>query len=263
MSVPTSVALKLARAREHVESLRSEIDIFMGSGDAAVHLDLEDSGRQHVWRWTSFAEPPAHLALLVGDAVHNVRAALDHLIYALATQGAQRRQEEIKPTQMRQLQFPVYLDEETFLRNLGNGRLKFVSPDARHFIEARQPYAVIPDHPEQYLLWQLAELDNIDKHREVRLGLRQPVMTTTDWPMELQNTKFVPATPTSPPQPGDEFGRFTFQKPPGPDEVQTSMIFGVTIRDVHQQSQDAAEILRMYINAIDTTIITPLSGHLT
>lgn len=100
--------------------------------------------------------------LMIGDAIHNIRCALDHLWWQLAIDHLGR-----KPTEeeAREIQFPIltYLDPEKFRRHRF---VKHVSTEAADKAERMQRYDASPDQP--LLLTVLADLSNHDKHREIR-----------------------------------------------------------------------------------------------
>jgi len=100
--------------------------------------------------------------LMVGDAVHNLRCALDHLWWQLAIDhlGRQPTDEEA-----REIQFPIltYLASEKFR---GHRFLKHVCTEAADIAERLQRYDA--GEGQIALLTVLAELSNHDKHREIR-----------------------------------------------------------------------------------------------
>ena len=116
------------------------------------------------------AQPPARLGVLVGDAVHNLRAALDHVVYELAS--ANHGEGDLPAEVAEKLQFPVVYErtgrggKTPGERFDTSARQKLAGCPRAVFdlIEAEQPYhkgSAYTDHP----LWQLGQLDNYDKHR--------------------------------------------------------------------------------------------------
>ena len=81
------VELKLQRAEEHIAYLDAEIQSFLGSNPYGAYRTVEDEGLEHVIWWSRYAEPPARLGLIAGDAIHNLRSSLDHMVVALAQAG--------------------------------------------------------------------------------------------------------------------------------------------------------------------------------
>lgn len=82
-----SVRSLLAHAREHLDALNAAEQRYTeGDGHAAIH-EVHDDGRRHLFR-LKIAPPPSELAFIVGDLLHDVRSALDRIIYTMAVVGA-------------------------------------------------------------------------------------------------------------------------------------------------------------------------------
>lgn len=80
-----SVRAKLERAGEHGRLLDQELDAWLkDTPNALSHKISRDQLRHSVI--VSILKPPplTRWALFLGDAVHNMRSALDHLIYAIS-----------------------------------------------------------------------------------------------------------------------------------------------------------------------------------
>lgn len=150
----TSAQRKLKRGIEHVETLSGEASAF--EDDEAYLFETERKARsaQEIeYRCCAIQrEPmPLHWPLLAGEAIQNLRSALDHLVYELS--GGNRR-----------TQFPIFTDPCEF-QVLGLRKLKGVATEKRALIEEVQPYRLTPDAPAQDFLARLSSLSNLDKHR--------------------------------------------------------------------------------------------------
>jgi hypothetical protein len=81
-----SAKLKLERAEKHVRDLDSAFTAFVNQ---RPHRPLFKAQRQDENAWRMWIEiivdrhPPAELALIIGDAIHNFRCVLDHLMWEL------------------------------------------------------------------------------------------------------------------------------------------------------------------------------------
>jgi hypothetical protein len=101
---------------------------------------------------------PEDLPLVVGDALHNLRDSLDHIIFTLS----QKNPAMATPKGEESPQFPVH-DLATDILDRG---IKFLTWQASAEVcdlapdPARQPNL-------QHLLWLLDALNNREKHREV------------------------------------------------------------------------------------------------
>jgi hypothetical protein len=130
------------------------------------------------------AEPPLQMALVAGDAVHNLRSALDHVIYQFAVAGGASGE---------QSEYPIFEDAGEYRRR-SKDRLEGVAPELRDKIEATQPFHLRdgdgwrkPAGPDDPLaingaLRLIRRLDNRDKHRlaltaTARAPARPPTFT--------------------------------------------------------------------------------------
>jgi hypothetical protein len=154
----TSAQRKLTRGIEHIETLREEIAEFE-DGDAYVFsTEREPRSAQEIFHRcfaTEIKPPPDHWPLLVGEAIQNLRSALDHAVYALAPKRQRNR-----------TQYPIFTDECEF-QVIGSTLLPGVPPAIRALIQESQPYRCLPQAPDLDSLEILRTLSNIDKHREL------------------------------------------------------------------------------------------------
>jgi len=134
-------------------------------------------------RWAQIKEPPpVRLSILAGDALHNFRTALDHVVYAIAEQHLGSA---LTPAIEAKLMFPIVGNENSkgepangpdiFGSNKG-AWLYGIPSEARDFIENEQPYRRFHDPSDPtgrgYLwdpLWNLYDLERIDKHRRLNV----------------------------------------------------------------------------------------------
>lgn len=100
--------LKWRWANDHIASLGNKIRAFFDGDSYSVGSNFDQETEQHVIAVRLSAEPPlARWSLMVGDALHNLRSALDYLIYQLAIKGSGQE----PPPYHRRLQFPVFIEE--------------------------------------------------------------------------------------------------------------------------------------------------------
>lgn len=168
------VFAKLARAEEHLKLLQHDVDRWRESGSGP--LAREQNARRTEFRfytnWNS--EPDAtRWGLMLGDGIHNVRSALDHIVYACSGSDPPERCE-----------FPVFLSREQYFlpasnRSGGMFRIRGITNSGvRAEIENAQPWKNAT-RPKYHLFWMVHELDVQDKHR-----LITPVAMT---PQELRS----------------------------------------------------------------------------
>lgn len=157
------IGAKLDRADEHLKTLTDEITAYFDGEPHSyrTHADL-DAGTYSV-RVTIERQPSLRLAIICGDFVQNLRAALDHLANALVTKPVGRTQ------------FPIYSDRDEFMSQVAvpatrgqRGPLTGLDPLGEIFnlIESYQPYHRT-DETDAHPLIALSDLSNADKHRTI------------------------------------------------------------------------------------------------
>lgn len=170
LSAP-SYSQKLNRAGKHVEDLRSVCDDWLGMDAYRIvpHTDAH-TGRTEV-RAEISKPPPPEVALIMGDAVHAIRASLDHLALELAV--AFHSPSAVPSDIEENSEFVIVGDaDETrgahLFQSAAGRKLKGIDPKAREAIKGIQPYhrkTAFAQDP----LWMIHELDRIDKHRRLNL----------------------------------------------------------------------------------------------
>jgi hypothetical protein len=155
----SGVRLKLDRAEVHIKAFRRKIETFSKGDPPPFGFRTDktagpDKSVEYVLYAIVREPPPRELALLVGDALHSLRSALDHLVYELVPP---RNRKSLK------LQFPIFVDECEF-KVRSPPMIKGIKGDERTLIERLQPYAAA-DPPQNDPLAILRKLSNLDKHR--------------------------------------------------------------------------------------------------
>lgn len=160
---------KVTQARHHLKTLQLETRAFTETDPYQFTTEFDEEGIGHVRFKTGGKTIPKRLSLIAGDAVYNLRSALDHLVYQLALlQGGTGETNG----------FPIF-EEPAKYRHHANRLLRDVSPDHRARIEALQPYHIvfqlnprrIPKEFETHAwLFTIGRLANLDKHRLLLAG---------------------------------------------------------------------------------------------
>ena len=168
------IEAKIERAELHRRDLSRGYHAYLKTEPYRFVPEVHDNGTKHIYR-VAQAEPlaPALLAA-AGDCIHNLRSALDHLAWQLviANRGT--------PTEI--TSFPAWRSRTR--TNPRTGIVEYVTvrggvdPTALSLIEQIQPYQR-RHNGDAMLLWQLHELDVIDKHRHlpVTVGIVSSAMT--------------------------------------------------------------------------------------
>lgn len=152
--------LRLDRAFHHLQSLKAEVARWKEKRPYRV---VNEGDADSVYKFVKvrvLEDPPPVLGSIVGDCVHNLRSALDNLVYGLAES---RNGGPLPPEIENRPEFPVFRDRAKFLSK-GKNRIRDIAPVAQTIIQGLQPYRrgrVYWNDP----LWQLHELSNRDKHR--------------------------------------------------------------------------------------------------
>lgn len=164
------VCLKLQRAYQQIELLKGEIDAFLHERPYEPTLQLdrvpgETNPRYiHIFtiRITERRRCPPEWGVILGEIVHDIRSALDHLIWQLVIYATDK-----PPAENDKTQFPIFLTAARFQSNRSS-MLKGVSKKAASLIESFQPFATGENTSSP--LWHLNQLSNIDKHRVIHLA---------------------------------------------------------------------------------------------
>jgi hypothetical protein len=153
---------KLERAAEHLAELGRAADEFFSTEPYNV---MHQRGPEaHVFRLHVVQEPPMRLGTIFGDAMVNMRSALDQLVIQLGVlNGAPRR---------RGPAFPILTDAAEYVRT-GRNKLRDIAPAHADRIEALQPYPW-RRAPRVRALAAVARFSNLDKHRAIQTAFSTP-----------------------------------------------------------------------------------------
>src|SRR4051812_20390656 len=100
--------VKLMRAEEHLDVLRSEIQDYLYGGMASVVSEQQAEPNTYHLRLRLKQLPPPRWSALLGDFLHNTRSSLDCLIFALLVERSPR---PLTTRQERLAQLPITQDE--------------------------------------------------------------------------------------------------------------------------------------------------------
>lgn len=157
-----SVDAKMARAKEHLDTLYAEAGAFFES--TKRNFTLKSSG-QEAWivHYIEDSIPPMRFGVLLGECVFNLRSALDNLVCGLI-----RTADSHAPC--KGTQFPICSAKEHW-DNTWQKHLRGVEPAAQKMIRGLQPCFRMSSRPDNDPLSILNVLCNSDKHRAVTLTL--------------------------------------------------------------------------------------------
>lgn len=169
---------KLERAEKHLTEVEGMIAEYVSRHPYEVGKGMENDEGRSV-RFLRFTEQPDNmLAVVIGDVIHNVRSALNHLAVACVPREKRRRR----------VQFPIFDEDPATIEDLERRKAtldawkkqtKGMIPEARAALQTLQPYNSGFDNKTLHGLTIVEELSNTDKHRELVVtgsGLRNPVV---------------------------------------------------------------------------------------
>jgi hypothetical protein len=257
--------LRLERAWEHLQSLEAECSGWLKEHPYRVYGELDTEGRNKLVKVEIFQQPSAELSLLIGDCLHNMRSALDNLVYDLAIA---HRGSPLSKSIARDSQFPIFKDCGKFISK-GMDQIRGIHPDAKTLFKDLQPYQR-GDKFAYHRLWMLRELSNADKHRLLHPTLLQPAAMGY-FPDEVDVSDIT--WTLGPVENGAEIARYPFSGEPGAEvDVKAHFTFRVGFRqgsplpilpDDILNTMDVASVLRwIYVN-ITKTFLPPLVPYLT
>lgn len=157
----TSAQRKFLRGVEQVKSLLDEVHDFT-DGQCAYTFDTEFDRRSPNELGcrcfsTERQAPPDHWPLVAGEAIQNIRASLDHSIWA-AWRGVKKNTGDGDHTQFVLCDHPADFKKARW-------RLKGVPEPVRTVVKNSQPYSRWAQDPSSDTIAILRRLSNLDKHR--------------------------------------------------------------------------------------------------
>jgi hypothetical protein len=156
MPEKTSPRLKLEWAQKHILELERTLSEFWKSYPYRVLVkDHTDEGEQlRSWFLYDLSPVPITIPLLAGDALQNMRSALDHLIHQAIFKSSGSW-----PTK-RIIGFPIGKNAAEYPPPNFGGKVEGLRQEGKDILERMKPY-----HGRNEALWRLHSLNNIDKHR--------------------------------------------------------------------------------------------------
>jgi hypothetical protein len=152
---------KLGRAQEHFDTLQREIDAFLETKPYRIVID-RPLDHWYVFRIDTASDIPSERwALLIGDCVHNLRAALDYIAWRLAGSDPDDTH----------TQFPIFLTEGSWDRSASKC-IRSMGSAAQALLKAGQPFN--RPNPRNSALGGIHVLDNADKHKLLTVVAAMP-----------------------------------------------------------------------------------------
>jgi len=145
---------KLERAQEHIFKLKEFWGRFIDGGAYPILSQDVPDRSYRLYYLGSVEAIPADVPLITGDAIQNLRSALDHLAYRLVCVGTQ------SSGPFEHVYFPIGERPREFKDRIRAIR-KCLTPEA---VKALTEIKAYPGGTGE-IFWQIQCLNNIDKHR--------------------------------------------------------------------------------------------------
>ncbi len=180
----TGPRLKVRRAKRQIKTLtRAEDAILVKAHYCLVRAEYNPKTQKYVYRVSASINPPVDWGVRIGEVAHNLRSALDGLIWQLALITTK--------TPAPNTQFPIFRVGSTMRKRRGNkiphfecdGRrmIRDLRPEHQAVIERLQPYKA-GRGGRSNLLYALQEINNADKHRLIQvLGAKHAAVSYAAW----------------------------------------------------------------------------------
>jgi hypothetical protein len=154
------VIAKFNRAKQQFDDLRVEMDEFFNQ-EPKPHFSRGYFDAK-TWEWIERfqvrEEPPLRFGVMLGDCLHNLRSALDHLICQVTMLDGGTI-DDCATTQ-----FPIISESEAKFEAMAKRQIVGLSKRHRAMVKRAQPYRA-GDEAWRHPLAILADLSNTDKHR--------------------------------------------------------------------------------------------------
>ncbi|WP_375430521.1 hypothetical protein [uncultured Friedmanniella sp.] len=186
---------RLDRALLHCEQLEGGLREFFRDRPFRVFLEHDRELGRFLIRGRILRQPPEEFSQIAGDAIHNLRASLDNLMWGFA------RMHQDPPKRPRRVAFPIYDVKTAQSKKQPSWDVEgreavdgVVAPAVADVIEQFQPCIGSPEDPQGHLLWVLNLLWNENKHRNPSVTAGATVL----WETVLQDLVFVNTMITPP-----------------------------------------------------------------
>lgn len=145
---------KIGRAKKHINDFRIATTEFNKTKPCNVVIERDPETGKLIYTVTKVDPIPPQLRIIAGDAIQNLRSALDYIVYALVYAHSGKRSTKVE--------FPISDCEPLTEKQQSRfaGKVEGMRQDAIEAIQRIKPYKGGDD-----TLWRLHRLNIIDKHR--------------------------------------------------------------------------------------------------
>jgi hypothetical protein len=145
---------KVERANKHIGDLRDAVASFVATNPYKVGAKRDPATRKSVYYVTEVQAVPQEIPIILGDAIQNLRTALDHLAQHLYLVGS-------GATVYRKNTSFFVAPKAAEYKRLASGKVEHMRQEAIDALAALEPYQGGKGND----FWVLHCLNNVDKHR--------------------------------------------------------------------------------------------------
>lgn len=149
-----SARLKVERAKKHIRDFHTRFLSFEGTNPCTVASRDDLHSQERTYYVESIKEVSPVFSMIAGDALQNLRSALDHLIHQAIFKNTGKW-----PTK-RIISFPIGKDAAEYPPPKFGGRVEGLGDTAIKILASLKAYKGGNEW-----LWRLHSLNNLDKHR--------------------------------------------------------------------------------------------------
>ena len=146
--------LKIKRAEQHIDELNRILSTFVKTDFCRLHIEKQQNTGRSLIKFEMTKSFPCEIPLVIGDAVHNLRSALDLMACEIVSMAG--------GTPSRYTNFPFRDTRQELEATINGGEIKIAGSDIiAVLLDVIKPYNKGGDST----LCALHSLDIIDKHR--------------------------------------------------------------------------------------------------
>ena len=153
--------LKLDRASHHLACLDAKVREWTEGKPHRYVTKIDRKSHKKFVNIRLLKPPPDEFRLIIGDCLHNLRSALDSLVYELAL--AYNDIYPLPEDRAKVLEFPIFGNRMLDAKECRN-KIGCLHLNAQAAIKGLQPYNRGNEFASDPL-WKLHRLSNVDKHR--------------------------------------------------------------------------------------------------
>ena len=144
--------LKLERAKQHISDLHARLCAFSGTDYYSLRVDTDHQTGKDSLKFEITKPLPDDIGLIIGDALHNLKSALDFAVNDIVFLKTGARSKYTK--------FPVQDSRDKLIATVNGGSVRKASKTiADLIVDIIKPYKGGND-----AIWSLHELNILDKH---------------------------------------------------------------------------------------------------